>query len=106
MDVGRQTIESETQKSCHRSGDRIHVLQKAGELLFGDRWLRPLARKLGIDHALLSRIIAGDRTMTFPIRAMAALVFEGEADRLAESAAALRTIAQRINARFEEEDDD
>ena len=97
MDTARQTIESETQIFCHRNGDRKQALQEAGELLFGDRWQRPLARKLNVDHGLLSRIIAGDRSMTFPIRAMAAFVLEGEAERLAESAAALRKIAKQIN---------
>lgn len=68
-----------------RATTKVGRLERAGRLLYGERWQSPLARVVGISQSAISMMISGDRAVTDDVQRKLAAALKAEADRLRSS---------------------
>ena len=87
--------------NASRTTTKTGRLERAGRLLFGDRWQSPLARAAGISQSAISMMLSGDREVTADVQRKLVAALRTEADRLRSSADKLDRLRAEIDAELE-----
>jgi transcriptional regulator with XRE-family HTH domain len=93
-----QSAKPGLRKMSARKQDKAGRLERAGRLLYGDRWQSPLARATGISQSAISMMCAGERTVTADAEEKLAAAIDRELERLQRTSRELTMIRKEIAA--------
>lgn len=71
-------------------------LERAGRLLYGDRWQSPLARAMGVRQSVIGMALSGDRPPTPETMRLLKAALDKESRRLKSAAGELEKLRKEI----------
>jgi hypothetical protein len=77
-------------------GEREQRIVDAGRMLYGDRWMRRLAKEAGLSHAFMTMLAHGHRRLSPTAEAKIATVLDREIKRLVASTRELLSIRSTL----------
>jgi transcriptional regulator with XRE-family HTH domain len=79
------------------NSQRVNRIASAGQALYGDRWLRQLARVAGVSPQMLSLITTGQRALTPDVERKIAAAIGSEIKRLEVAQRALAKLRKAMD---------